>query len=141
MPSEKIITNTDPYIDHDPSFGHLKYLHQNCSNCAQTLCICLSRYSYDDYALFLLRCCGENKIKKTTSVTQADGCRVGDSTAKRDRATRQVPFSACLLNEHVSQLRVTVVMTPNTRPTFRTRSHRLPLMDTRGLERLQRTRG
>ena len=44
--------------------------------------ICLSRYSYDNCALFSMRCCGENKIKKTASVTQADGCQVRDLTAR-----------------------------------------------------------
>ena len=57
-----------------------------------------------------MRCWGENEIKKTASVTQADGCRVGDLTSRgqsNDRAVHlnQVPFSAYLLNERVSQLR------------------------------------
>ena len=30
-------TNTDLYIDHDPSFGHIEYPHQNASNYAQIL--------------------------------------------------------------------------------------------------------
>ena len=38
----------------------------------------------DDCALLSMRCCGENKIKKSASVMQANGCWVRDPTARHN---------------------------------------------------------
>ena len=50
--SQIFCTNTDLYINHNPSFGHIEYPHKNSSNCAQILWMCLNKYSYDNCALF-----------------------------------------------------------------------------------------